>query len=43
MIIEDEDYQKLIDKLNVDVRIKCDGTIDGDPIDDITAYLQTLP
>jgi len=29
-ILEDEDYQKLIDKLNVDIRIKCDGLIDGD-------------
>ena len=33
-ILEDEDYQKLIDKLNVDIRIKCDGLIDGDPLDD---------
>jgi hypothetical protein len=33
-ILEDEDYQKLIDKLNLDLRIKADGLIDGDPIDD---------
>ncbi|UCB58836.1 MAG: hypothetical protein JSV67_00640 [Thermoplasmatales archaeon] len=33
-ILEDEDYQKLIDKLIKDVRIKADGLIDGDPTDD---------
>lgn len=30
-ILEDEDYQNLIDKLNNDIRTKCDGLIDGDP------------
>jgi len=33
-ILEDEEYQKLIDKLNLDIRIKCDGLIDGDPLND---------
>jgi hypothetical protein len=33
-ILEDEDYQKLIDKLNIDIRTKCDGLIDGDPLGD---------
>lgn len=33
-MLENEEFQKIIDKLNLDIRIKCDGTIDGDPIDD---------
>jgi len=33
-MLENEEFQKIIDKLNLDIRIKFDGTIDGDPIDD---------
>ena len=29
-----EEYQELLDKLFNDIRIKCDGLIDGDPLDD---------
>lgn len=33
-ILEDENYQKIIDKLNLDIRIKYNGLIDGEPLDD---------
>lgn len=32
--LEDLEYQEIIDKLNIDIRTKFDGLIDGDSIDD---------